>query len=82
MACGAGSCSKGLHDIAARLSLSAKIVSAYKVRLMQKLGISNNVDLVRHVLKHGLVDSDPQACRGIPAVPCRRAPPWPGKAPT
>ncbi|MEW6612256.1 MAG: response regulator [Pseudomonadota bacterium] len=47
---------KGLNDIAAQLSLSAKTVSTYKARLMQKLGVSNNADLVRYALKHGLIE--------------------------
>lgn len=46
-----------LTEIADRLALSPKTVSTYKMRLMQKLGISNNADLVRHAIRAG-VSSD------------------------
>ena len=45
---------RSLTDIAEQLALSPKTVSTYKMRLMQKLGVSNNVDLVRHALRSGL----------------------------
>lgn len=41
-------------DIAAELCLSAKTVSTHKVRLMQKLQIESNAELVRYAIKHGL----------------------------
>ena len=44
-----------LGEIAERLHLSPKTVSTHKTRLMQKLGIDNNADLVRYATKHGLV---------------------------
>lgn len=37
-----------------RLHVSAKTVSTHKTRLMQKLGIDNNAELVRYALRHGL----------------------------
>jgi DNA-binding NarL/FixJ family response regulator len=40
--------------IAARLNLSGKTVSTHKARLMEKLGIDNQADLVRYAMKHGL----------------------------
>jgi DNA-binding NarL/FixJ family response regulator len=43
-----------LGDIADRLHLSPKTVSTHKMRLMQKLGIDNNADLVRYAMQHGL----------------------------
>jgi DNA-binding NarL/FixJ family response regulator len=43
-------------DIAGRLNLSAKTVSTHKANMMQKLGLSNQSDLVRYALKHGLAD--------------------------
>lgn len=50
-------CSEGLSltEIGEMLHLSAKTVSTYKTRLMQKLGIENNADLVRYALRHGLI---------------------------
>jgi DNA-binding NarL/FixJ family response regulator len=44
-----------LGDIAERLHLSPKTVSTHKTRLMQKLGIDNNAELVRYATRHGLV---------------------------
>ena len=44
-----------LGEIAERLHLSPKTVSTHKTRLMQKLGIDNNADLVRYATRHGLV---------------------------
>lgn len=44
-----------LSDIANKLYLSPKTISTHKMRLMQKLGIDNNADLVRYASKHGLV---------------------------
>lgn len=44
-----------LGEIAERLHLSPKTVSTHKMRLMQKLGIDNNADLVRYATRHGLV---------------------------
>jgi DNA-binding NarL/FixJ family response regulator len=41
-------------DIASRLNLSGKTVSTHKARLMAKLGVDNQADLVRYAMKHGL----------------------------
>jgi len=43
-----------LGEIADCLHLSPKTVSTHKMRLMQKLGIDNNADLVRYAMQHGL----------------------------
>lgn len=43
-----------IGDIADRLHLSPKTVSTHKMRLMQKVGIDNNVDLIRYAIRHGL----------------------------
>ena len=43
-----------LGDIADQLHLSPKTVSTHKMRLMQKLGIDSNVDLIRYAIRHGL----------------------------
>lgn len=40
--------------IADRLHLSPKTVSTHKMRLMHKLEIDSNVDLVRYAIRHGL----------------------------
>jgi DNA-binding NarL/FixJ family response regulator len=43
-------------DIAHHLNLSVKTVSTHKANLMQKLGLSNQTELVRYALKHNLTD--------------------------
>ncbi|MEX3693364.1 LuxR C-terminal-related transcriptional regulator [Paraburkholderia sp. BR14263] len=41
-------------NIARELSLSIKTVSTHKARLMKKLNVQSNADLVRYALRHGL----------------------------
>lgn len=43
-----------IGDIAAALQLSPKTVSTHKMRIMQKLHVGNNADLVRYALRHGI----------------------------
>jgi two-component system, NarL family, invasion response regulator UvrY len=52
-----------LKAIAARMSVSPKTVTTYRGRLLQKLGLHSNADLVRYALEHGLVDARPQPAR-------------------
>ncbi|MBI2733836.1 MAG: response regulator transcription factor [Aquabacterium sp.] len=40
--------------IAERLNLSPKTISTHKTRIMHKLDVGNNADLVKYALKHGL----------------------------
>ncbi|TMH59470.1 MAG: response regulator transcription factor [Betaproteobacteria bacterium] len=42
--------------IAAVLNLSVKTVSTHKARLMEKMGIDNQAELVRYAIRHRLVD--------------------------
>lgn len=44
----------GVNDIAKKLSVSNKTVSTHKVRLMKKLGVDSNAELMRYAIKHGL----------------------------
>ncbi|KQR78380.1 LuxR family transcriptional regulator [Burkholderia sp. Leaf177] len=44
-----------INDIADALSLSAKTISTHKMRLMQKLGLNNNSEMIRYAVRHGLV---------------------------
>ena len=46
-----------LGNIADQLHVSPKTVSTHKMRLMQKLGIDNNADLIRYASKHGLISA-------------------------
>ena len=43
-----------LGDIADELHLSPKTVSTHKMRMMHKLGVTNNPDLVRCAIRHGM----------------------------
>ena len=49
-----------VSEIAARLHLSAKTVSTHKARLMEKLGVGSNAELVHYAVRHRLSD-DPNA---------------------
>ena len=49
-----------VSEIAERLNLSSKTVSTHKARLMEKLSIGNQAELIHYALKHGLSD-DPNA---------------------
>jgi len=46
-----------VSEIAGTLHLSPKTVSTYKMRLLQKLGIDNNADLVRYAIRHGITQA-------------------------
>lgn len=45
---------EAIGEIGASLNLSAKTISTHKMRLMQKLGVDNNADLIRYAIRHGL----------------------------
>lgn len=45
---------EAIGEIGAALNLSAKTISTHKMRLMQKIGVDNNADLIRYALRHGL----------------------------
>ncbi|RTL52269.1 MAG: response regulator transcription factor [Rhodocyclaceae bacterium] len=46
-----------LAEISGRIGVSPKTVSTYKMRLMQKLRIESNTDLLRHAIRIGLVQN-------------------------
>jgi DNA-binding NarL/FixJ family response regulator len=48
---------KSVKEIAADLALSPKTVSTFHTRLMGKLRLQNDVELVRYALEHNLVES-------------------------
>ncbi|MGB4063933.1 MAG: response regulator transcription factor [Azonexus sp.] len=48
------SAGQSLGQIAEELHLSPKTVSTHKMRLMEKLSIDNNADLMRYAIRHGL----------------------------
>ena len=47
---------KTVTDIADRLNLSVKTVSTHKARLLEKMGMATQADLIRYAIGHGLTD--------------------------
>src|SRR6202049_1770253 len=45
-------------EIAARLNISQRTVENHRAALMQKLGLQNQADLIRHAIRHGLIPAD------------------------
>ncbi len=45
---------KSVGQIALELSLSVKTVSTYRTRLLEKMNLQNNADLIRYVIEHTL----------------------------
>jgi DNA-binding NarL/FixJ family response regulator len=45
---------KNVSDIAEELSLSVNTISTYRARLLEKLGLNNNAELIRYAIDHGL----------------------------
>jgi DNA-binding NarL/FixJ family response regulator len=43
-------------EIAKRLSLSVKTVSTHKTRILHKMGLANQAELIRYALEHKLLD--------------------------
>ena len=46
---------KTVGQISIELSLSVKTVSTYRTRILQKLNLNNNAEIVRYAINHGLV---------------------------
>jgi DNA-binding NarL/FixJ family response regulator len=47
---------KMVKTVARELDLSPKTVSTYRTRILEKLGLSSNSELIRFAMKHDLVD--------------------------
>jgi len=47
---------KGVKEIAEELFLSEKTISTYRSRILEKMGMKNNAELIRFAIKHGLVE--------------------------
>jgi len=45
-----------LTDIGERMHLSPKTVTTYRARILEKLGVASNAELVRYCLAHGLMN--------------------------
>ena len=46
---------KTVTEIAEELSLSAKTISTYRTRVLEKLGVKNSAEIVQYALRNGLV---------------------------
>ncbi|MCC6980549.1 MAG: response regulator transcription factor [Candidatus Melainabacteria bacterium] len=47
---------RSVSEIATMLSVSVKTVSTYRARILEKIGLGSNAELMRYALKHGLVE--------------------------
>ncbi len=47
---------KRLTDIAVEMALSVKTISTYRTRLLKKLDLSSNSDVIHYALKHRLIE--------------------------
>lgn len=47
---------KSVGEVAAELSLSVKTISTYRGRILEKLGLRHNAEIIRYAMQHGLVD--------------------------
>jgi two-component system invasion response regulator UvrY len=45
-----------VKDVARELGLSPKTVSTHRVRVLEKIGLKSNAELVRYVVEHGLLN--------------------------
>ena len=47
---------RSLTQVAGALSLSVKTISTHKTRILQKIGVSNQTELVHYAIRHQLID--------------------------
>jgi DNA-binding NarL/FixJ family response regulator len=50
---------QSVGGIAKRLALSVKTISTHKTRILQKMGLANQAELIRYALEHQLLDELP-----------------------
>ena len=43
-------------QIASEFNVSPKTVSSYRTRILEKMGLSSNAELIRYAIENGLVD--------------------------
>lgn len=46
-------------EIGKTMKLSKKTISTYRRRMLEKMGMATNIDLIRYTIKHGLVTASP-----------------------
>lgn len=49
---------RNVGEIAETMSLSPKTVSTYRARILDKLGLTTNVDIAKYCLAHRLTSAD------------------------
>ena len=49
---------RSMTEIAEQLSLSVKTVSTHKTRLMEKMGLANQAELIRYAIENKLIESN------------------------
>ncbi|MBI2882436.1 MAG: response regulator transcription factor [Candidatus Methylomirabilis oxyfera] len=47
---------KAMMEIAAELSLSVKTINTYRARVLEKMSMKSNAELIRYALQHRLID--------------------------
>jgi len=47
-----------VSEIGDKLSLSVKTISTYRARILEKMNLRSNADLVRYAIRHGLVEDE------------------------
>jgi DNA-binding NarL/FixJ family response regulator len=45
-----------VSEIAKELSLSVKTISTYRTRILEKMGLRNNAELMHYAMQHQLVE--------------------------
>jgi DNA-binding NarL/FixJ family response regulator len=56
-------------EIAARLSIGTRTVETHRARLMRKLGLHNQSELIRYAIQRGILRIEPGPAGGGPAQP-------------
>jgi DNA-binding NarL/FixJ family response regulator len=49
---------RSITEIAQQLSLSVKTVSTHKTRLMEKMGLANQAELIRYAIENNIIESN------------------------
>jgi two-component system, NarL family, invasion response regulator UvrY len=51
-------CGKTVKEVATELALSLKTISTYRSRILEKLNLRNNLEIVRYAVRHRLVEME------------------------
>lgn len=57
---------KRLTDIAAELSLSVKTIETHRLRILEKMGMNSNAELIRYVVEQEIAERSPLASSSDP----------------